>query len=321
VRNPDYWRKGRPYIDAIEWRVISNRSTRVLAFVAGEFDMTLSLDLTVALVRDIKAQLPKAICELQPTNNSINLIVNRDVAPFNDPKIRSALVLSLDRKSFNDIIAEGKAKIGGVMMSEPEGSWGMPPEVVAALPGYGGDVEANRAEARKIMESLGYGPSNPLKVKVATRNIPLYRDPAVILIDQLKKVYVEAELDVIDTSVWFAKVARGDYTVGLNLTAAALDDPDVSFYENYACGSERNYTKYCNPEVEKLIDQQSRETDPARRRSLVWEVEKTLARDVARPIITQNIAGLCWQPHVKNFVLHHNGIYNNWRFDDLWLDK
>jgi peptide/nickel transport system substrate-binding protein len=321
VRNPDYWRKGRPYIDAIEWRVISNRSTRVLAFVAGEFDMTLSLDLTVALVRDIKAQLPKAICELQPTNNSINLIVNRDVAPFNDPKIRSALVLSLDRKSFNDIIAEGKAKIGGVMMSEPEGSWGMPPEVVAALPGYGGDVEANRAEARKIMESLGYGPSNPLKVKVATRNIPLYRDPAVILIDQLKKVYVEAELDVIDTSVWFAKVARGDYSVGLNLTAAALDDPDVSFYENYACGSERNYTKYCNPEVEKLIDQQSRETDPAKRRSLVWEVEKTLARDVARPIITQNIAGLCWQPHVKNFVLHHNGIYNNWRFDDLWLDK
>ena len=197
----------------------------------------------------------------------------------------------------------------------------MPPDVVATLPGYGGDVEANRAEARKIMESLGYGPSNPLKVKVATRNIPLYRDPAVILIDQLKKIHVEAELDVIDTSVWFAKVARGDYSVGLNLTAAALDDPDVNFYENYACGSERNYTKYCNPEVEKLIDQQSRETDAAKRRSLVWEVEKTLARDVARPIITQNIAGLCWQPHVKNFTLHHNGIYNNWRFDDLWLDK
>ena len=87
------------------------------------------------------------------------------------------------------------------------------------MPGYGADVEKNRAEARKIMEGLGYGPSNPLKVKVATRNIPLYRDPAVILIDQLKKVHVEAELDVIDTSVWFAKVARGDYSVGLNLTA------------------------------------------------------------------------------------------------------
>ena len=65
------------------------------------------------------------------------------------------------------------------MLPGPEGNWGMPPEVVAQLPGYGADVAQSRAEARKIMEGLGYGPANPLKVKVSTRNIPLYRDPAV----------------------------------------------------------------------------------------------------------------------------------------------
>ena len=321
VRNPDYWRKGHPYLDGIDWRVVSNRSTRALAFVAGEFDMTFSLDLTVALTKDVQSQLPKAICELQPTNNSFNLIVNRDVPPFNDAKIRSALALALDRKAFIDIITDGQAKIGGVMLAGPEGSWGMPPEVVAALPGYGLDVEKSRVQARAIMEGLGYGPNKPLKIKMATRNIPLYRDPAVILIDQLRKVHVEGELDVIDTSVWFSKVARGEYSVGMNLTAAALDDPDVNLYENYACGSERNYTKYCNPEVEKLIDQQSRETDLAKRRSLVWEVEKKLAEDVARPIIAQGVAGLCWHPHVKGFVLQHNSLYNNWRFDNVWLEK
>ena len=143
----------------------------------------------------------------------------------------------------------------------------------------------------------------------------------MLLIDQLKQIHVEGELDVIDTSVWFAKVARGEYTVGINLTAAALDEPDVALYESYACGSERNYTKYCNQDVEKLIEAQSRETDLAKRRKLVWDVEKRLAEDVARPIITQGVAGLCWQPYVKNFVLHHNSLYNNWRFDDVWLDK
>jgi peptide/nickel transport system substrate-binding protein len=321
VRNPDYWRQGHPYLDGIDWRVISNRSTRALAFVAGEFDMTFSLDLTVAITKDMQSQLPKAICELQPTNNSFNLIVNREVAPFNNPQIRAALALALDRKAFVDIITDGKGKIGGVMLAGPEGLWGMPPDVVAALPGYSADVAKSRAEARKIMESLGYGPGNPLKIKVGTRNIPLYRDPAVLLIDQLKQIYVEGELDVIDTSVWFAKVARGEYTVGMNLTAAAIDDPDVALYESYACGSERNYTKYCNPEVEKLIDAQSRETDLAKRRKLVWDVEKKLAEDVARPIITQGVAGLCWQPYVKGFVLHHNSLYNNWRFDDVWLEK
>ena len=321
VRNPDYWRKGQPYLDGIDWRVISNRSTRALAFVAGEFDMTFSLDFTVAITKDVQSQLPKAICELQPTNNSFNLIVNREVPPFNSAQIRSALALALDRKAFVDIITDGKGKIGGVMLAGPEGLWGMPPEITAKLPGYGADVEKNRAEARKIMEGLGYGPANPLKIKVSTRNIPLYRDPAVLLIDQLKQIHVSAELDVIDTSVWFAKVARGEYSVGMNLTAAALDDPDVNFYENYACGSERNYTKYCNPEVEKLIDQQSRETDLGKRRQLVWEVERKLAEDVARPIMTQGVAGLCWQPYVKNFTLHHNSLYNNWRFDDVWLEK
>ena len=321
VRNADYWRKGHPYVDAIDWRIVSNRSTRVLAFIAGEFDMTFSLDLTVALVKDIKSQLPQAICELQPTNNTTNLIVNRNAAPFNDPRIRSALALALDRKAFIDILTEGQAKIGGVMLPGPEGSWGMPAEMVAALPGYATNVEKNRAEARHILQGLGYGPGNPLKLKVATRNIPLYRDPAVILIDQLKQVHVESELDPIETNQWFAKVARGDYSVGLNLTAAALDDPDVNFYENYACGSERNYTGYCNPAVDKLIDRQSQETDLAKRRTLVWEVEKKLAEDVARPIIMQGVAGLCWQPYVKGFVLHHNGIYNNWRFEDVWLDK
>src|SRR5262249_26271214 len=179
VRNPDYWRPGHPYLDGIDWRIISNRSTRALAFVAGEFDMTFSLDLTVALTKDIQSQLPKAICELQPTNNSFNLIVNREAAPFNNPKVRSALALALDRRAFIDIITDGKGKIGGVMQPGPEGNWGMPPEVIAQLPGYG-DVEQNRAQARKIMEELGYGAGNPLKVKVSTRNIPLYRDPAVI---------------------------------------------------------------------------------------------------------------------------------------------
>ena len=151
--------------------------------------------------------------------------------------------------------------------------------MVATLPGYGADVEKSRAEARKIMEGLGYGPGNPLKVKVSTRNIPLYRDPAVLLIDQLKQIHVEAELDVIDTSVWFAKVARGEYTVGMNLTAAALDDPDVNFYENYACGSERNYTKYCNPDVEKLIEASSRaRLMLAKRRSLSGRSRRSLPR-------------------------------------------
>ena len=159
-------------------------------------------------------------------------------------------------------------------------------------------------------------------MKVSTRNIAIYRDPAVILIDQLKKIYIDGELEVIDTSIWHAKVTRKEYAVGLNLTGVGVDDPDVNLYENYSCNSERNLTKYCNKEVDALIDKQSQELDVDKRKKIVWEIE-TQARRGPRPAdhLSTTAPATCWQPHVKGFVLHHNSIYNNWRFEDVWLDK
>ena len=321
VRNPDYWKKGLPYLDAIEWRVIENRSTRILAFIADEFDLTFVTDVSIPLLKDVNSQAPKAVCEVAPTYVSSNLIINPGAAPFNDPKIRRAMALAIDRKTMIDILSQGKSNLSGVMLPAPEGNWGMPPELLKQLPGYGGDVPKNRAEARKIMESLGYGPKKTLKVKVSTRNIPIYRDPAVLLIDQLKQIYIEGELEVIDTSIWHAKVTRKEFSVGMNLTGVPVDDPDVNLYENYSCNSERNLTQYCNKEVDKLIDQQSQEPDHDKRKKLVWEIERRLAEDLARPIIYYDRAATCWQPRVKGFVLHHNSIYNNWRFENVWLDR
>ena len=195
------------------------------------------------------------------------------------------MALAIDRDAFITILSEGKFKKGTAMLPAPEGRWAMPEEMMATIPGYSPDVAGNRAKALKIMEGAGYTKDNPLKVKVSTRNIAIYRDPAVILIDQLKQINIAAELDVIETSQWHAKVARKDYQVGLNLTGVGVDDPDVNFYENYWCTSQRNYTRYCNKELEKLIEKQSTIADFEKRRKLVWEIDKKLQEDVARPII------------------------------------
>jgi len=321
TRNPDYWKKGRPYLDGIEFTIIPNRSTAILAFVAGKFDMTFPTEVTIPLLKDVKSQAPKAVCEVAPTNVSINLIINRDSPPFDNPDIRLAMALTLDRKAFADILYEGQADIGGTMLPPPNGVWGLPPEILRTIPGYGPDVKKNRDEARKLMQKAGYGPDKRLKIKVSTRNIPVYRDPAVILIDQLKDIYIDGELDVVETANWFSKVARKDYAVGLNLTGNAVDDPDQSFYENYSCGSERNYTHYCNKDLEKLFDQQSMEPDHNKRRKLVWEIDQKLQEDVARPIILHFRAGTCWQPYVKGVTVMVNSSYNGYRYEDVWLDK
>src|SRR5437762_2784384 len=83
-------------------------------------------------------------------------------------------------------------------------------------------------------------PTNRLAIKVSVRNIAPARDPAILLIDQLKHIYIDAELDAIDTTVWYPKVMRKDFIVGLVVSENGLDDPDQNFYENYVCGAERN---------------------------------------------------------------------------------
>ena len=321
TRNPDYWKPGRPYLDGIEYTIIREIATRNLAFFAGKFDVTSPYGVTIPTLKDFKSQAPQAICEVTATNVNRTMIVNPSAPPFDKPELRQAMAMSLDRQAFIDIITEGQGDIGGVMLPPPEGVWGMPPELLRTLPGYSPDVAKNRAEAGNMMRKLGYGPDDRLSVKLISRNIPAYRDPAVILISQLKEIYIDAELDVIDTVQWYPKIMRKDFAVGLNVSETGVDDPDQQFYENYVCGSDRNYTGFCSPEVDKLVDRQSMEPDAEKRKKLVWEIERKLAEDAARPVIFYPRGATCRQPYVKGLTIMVNSIYNGWRMEDVWLDK
>ena len=321
ARNPDYWKPGRPYLDGIEWQIIPDIATRNLTFIAGRFNISSPYGTSVPLLEEVKRQAPQAICELTATNVARNLILNRDKPPFDNPDLRRAVALSLDRKAFIDILTQGKGDIGATMLPPPEGLWGMPPEMLATLPGYDPDIAKNRTQAREIMEKLGYGPDKRLALTLSSRNIPAYRDPAVILIDQLKEIYIDAVLEPVETANWFPKIYRKDYTIAINGTESGVDDPDQQFYENFVCGAVRNYTGYCNPEVDKLIDRQSAEPDWEKRKQLVWEIERRLAEDGARPIIFYPRGGTCTQPYVKGLTAMINSIYNGYRMEDVWLDK
>jgi peptide/nickel transport system substrate-binding protein len=321
VKNSDYWKPGLPHLDGIEFTIIKNMSTAVLAFTAGKFDMTFPYTLSMPLLRDVGSQVPQAVCEMAPWGGvNTHLLVNRDKPPFDSPDLRRAMALSLDRQAFIDILSEGQGGIGGVLQPQPFGLWGMPPELLRELPGYDPDVRKNRTQAREIMEKLGYGPEKRLKIKVTTRDLPTFRDPAVLLIDQLKEVYIDGELEVIDTTVYYPKIQRKDFTVSLNNQASG-PDPDRTLQLYYECGANLNWDGYCSPEVDKLIEQQSIEPDVGRRKQLVWAIERKLAEDGARPIIFYTRLGTCWQPYVKGLTIMVNSLFNGNRMEDVWLDR
>jgi peptide/nickel transport system substrate-binding protein len=321
ARNLDYWKPERPYLDGIEFTIINSSSTALLSFMSGRFDMTFPWEVTVSMLKDARRRTSKVTCETTSMNSNTNLLVNRDAPPFDNPDIRRALTLALDRKAFISVLSEGEAEIGGTLQPPGDGMWGLPPEKLATIDGYGSDVAENRERARALMVKAGYGPERPLMLKVLTRGNAPYKSPAQLLIDQLREIHVNATLDVVETSHWYTRLSRKDYAIAVNTTGNGVDDPDQTFYENFSCRSERNLTGYCNPEIERLFDIQSSEINIDKRRELVAEIDARLLADGARPPIMWNRASTCWQSYVKGYVANVNSMSNGFRFEDVWLDR
>jgi len=319
VRNPDYFVKGRPYLDAVRYTVIVERGTRVAALQANQIDLAYPGETTLSIAEQLQKAVPTMVLTETASNVSENLLLNTKKPPFDDVKVRRALSFAIDRRTYTQTVHRGAAVIGASLAPKPWGVWGLLDKDLGQLPGYGG-AAPGRAQARKLLAEAGFGPSNPLKVELVTRAIAIYLDFAGFVVSDLKQVGVEATLKQIDTAQWHPMVTRREFQIGANLTGLGVDDPDANFYENYACGSPRNYGDYCNEEVGRLIDQQSQEIDAQKRLTLVWQIQKKLEEDAARPTMGWRTDRFAHYPYVKNLILNQV-TYNCCRLQEVWLDK
>ena len=321
TRNSDYWKPGRPYLDGIEYRIIKDVSTRLLSFIAGKEDVYFGV--TMPQLKDVRRELPQAICDMTIPNVSRNLLVNRDVAPFDNAATASGddVEPSTGRRlSTSSPMAKGRSAASCSRRRRACGE--CPPIRCESLPGYDPDVTSSRAQARKIMEQLGYGPDKRLSVTVVTRNVQPYRDAAVILISQLKEIYIDADLNPIDTTQWYPTLMRKDYKVGVNVTETRG--------RRSGCGVLRELCVRCAAQLHRLLQSRGstnwstanrRNPSFEKRKKLVWEIERKLIDDDARPILFYTRAANCREPYVKGLTTMVNSIYNSYRFEDLWLDK
>jgi len=319
VRNPDYFVKGRPYREGIRFIIIKERGTRIAALQAGRLDVTMPQEGSKTAAEQLTKAVPKMVIFETSQNINDNILVNFKRAPFTDPRVRRAVSLAVDRRGYVQAVRQGGAVVGASMLPRPWGVWGLSPEDMAGLPGNGDPVK-QKAEARQLLTEAGFGPGRPLRIVVSTRAIAIYVDQATYVIDQFKQVGIESALEQIESAVWFAKLTRGEFEFGASLTGIGPDDPDANFYENYACGSPRNYSQYCNPEVDRMIDAQSQELDQVKRKRLVAEIQKRLELDGARPILGWSNDYYAMWPYVRNLVPHQS-VYNYARFQEVWLDR
>ena len=319
VRNPDYFIKDRPFLDGIRFIIVKERGTRIAALQAGQLDVTMPQEGSRTAAEQLKRAIPNMVVVQAAQNINDNILVNFKRPPFTDARVRRAVSLAIDRQGYVQAVRQGGAVVGASMQPRPWGIWGLPNDQLSDLPGFG-DPLKTRAEARQLLTDAGFGPGRPLRITMSTRAIALYIDQATYVIDQLNQVGIEATLEQVESAQWYAKLTRGEYFLGANLTGIGVDDPDANFYENYVCGSSRNYAQYCNPEIDRMIEQQSQALDPVQRRRMVYEIQKRLEVDGARPILGWSIDYYATWPYVKNLVPHQS-VYSYARFQEVWLDK
>ncbi|MEK6620080.1 MAG: ABC transporter substrate-binding protein, partial [Chloroflexota bacterium] len=163
--------------------------------------------------------------------------------------------------------------VGGLM--RPKGPFAMPYSDLEKIPGFYRDNKKAVDEAKKLLADAG---AANLTFKFHNRNIPTPYEPiAIFLINEWKKIGVTATHEVKETAAYLADLRNKNFDVGLDFNCDYFDEPDLQlakFYSASGLGKGFNYSHYDDPKLDKMIEAQSRETDPEKRKKLVWDIER-----------------------------------------------
>jgi len=319
TKNAAYFVKGRPYLDGLRYPIIADRSLGTAALQTGRVDVTFPGDTTRPMVERLKSGAPQLVVTQVGTSVVDHLFVNTQKPPFDNLKVRQAISRAIDRRAVIEAVYGGGAALGASMAPKPYGVWSLLDKDLRALQASGTPTDA-KMQARKLLAEAGFTDTAPLRVKMLTRGLPAFADLSSFVVSELKQAGVAADLAQVESAQWEPLKTRGDFTIGVDRTGIEPDDPDSNFYENYGCTSARNYSRYCDDAIAKLIDQQSQELDRAKRLALVQEIQRRLEAAAVRPVLVWRLDYFAQWPHVKNLVPHHS-LYSWGRLQEVWLDK
>jgi peptide/nickel transport system substrate-binding protein len=318
-RNPDYFVKDRPYLDGYKFFISTETSVRAAAIRSGRAYIEFR-NLPHAEVEGIKKQLgDKVVVQSTPYIIVWGIAINNTVKPFTDVRVRRALTLAIDRYTGAKVLADltGLRSVGA--FARPGTQWALSPAELEKFPGFWRDADKSRAEARRLLAEAGY--PNGFKVSLKNRNVKLpYQDFAVYVIQEWKKIGVEAEHRPLETASWYADGRdQGTFELIVFPAGALIDDPD-QLMAPYTPNSPQNWSRFSNPALEDLFARQARTLDPVERRKLVIEHQK---------IVLDNayvLPGLWWSRNVvhwakvKNWVAPPNH-FTNQKLQDVWLSE
>ena len=317
-RNPDYWKPGLPHIDGYRAVVMSDLTKIFASFRARQLTMTgIGRHLERPEAEILQRDFPDAVVAIGPRATWDNFIMNVSKPPFNDVRVRKAVALATDREKMIEIAVEGWGVQGGYI--GPHTPYGLSPEELQKYPQFGADMKKREAEAKRLLAEAGY--AKGLDVALMLRRGPLYERGALSRQDDLKKVGINVRLDLVDTAANSDRQKKSDFEANTAPAAVHMDDPDL-YYARFTCDAPSNYGKYCNPEFDKLFEEQSRIFDAEKRAEITRKMERILLEDIPDDRGYYWKSSMGYWNQVQNWPpLLGTTVYNYGKFEQVWCQS
>jgi len=310
VRNKNYWDDSHTVINKVTYLPIASETADINRYKAGEIDIVLTVPQTQ--FASLKKSIPDQV-HVTPKLATYYYQFNTTKAPFNDPRVRRALNMALDK----DIIAEkvlgqgqipawviSQKNIGGVELKSPDyASW---------------SHEKRVAEAKKLLEEAGFNASHPLSFNLLYNTSESHQRIAIAASSMWKKnLGVEAKLQNQEWKTMLDTMHNGTFDVVRYAWIADYDDA-ATFLNNFRTGDSENTSKYSNAAFDDALKNAAKADNVAQRGKFYQQAEDKLAEDVPAIPVYHYVLVQLVKPYVGGYAPNNLGFYYT---KDMFIKK
>ncbi len=317
VRNPDYWRAGRPYLDAVEYRIIPDDSVQFGLFKAGEIDGPARVwpnSFGIQLQEEEDLTVWHSNGDFRGYSGVVFAVQKE---PFNDPRLRGAVHLVFNRQALAEFQYEGFASLTTPGGRDPY--FTLPDEVIIGLPGFRPDKEEDIATAAQLVQAAAGG-----ELSVPQHTGENYVVQNEVLQAELAQIGIKTELKILPGGGIISTEhadANEDF-VFQSTTRGGGDTVDHSLLQTFHPDGSQNPYGIDDPVLTGMIDQQRGILDPEARRELYHAIEGHILQNV---YIAPGLRGqgfMFWKNRVQGyrFGLAGGGNVKSHLFEEIWVE-
>lgn len=322
-KNPDYWDEGKPYLDGIQFFIIKDSAARFAALVTGRVHTTPSgtASLTPAQATEVRSSYKDTINLVESRGPFwMGAAFNSTRAPFDDPRVRQALSLAVDRDAYLKLVTGGEGGVGMIGGFSPPGTaFALSPAQLREVPGYRDFENADLVTARSLLVDAGIPDGFELSIMVRG-DVPVWVNSALFFQDQWSKLGLDVKVEQAEFGTSISRMLQGDFDVRIGGIAFNTPDPDQYLFAPFSSDGPNNLYYPADAEVDRLLAAQRHELDPARRKELAQEAEIRLLSEVVPAIVGHYAIYLNGvRTEVQGWVPRDFMLYNQSRMENVWL--